>query len=280
MAPPNHYTINHGPADLSRLPTYFLTFRGSENPVPSGIPGIRALASVRGGGIGGMVNRGPVRAAVNSTFNAQLPPPAVVQDVAQAIRDSGFFLGAPGVLAGEGAASVDTDQDLWAMVKSKVVVELLPHQGHPNYSEDDRARYAALADTAFGLVPRGDGRWNYRFSELVGACVIPVVIADGLTLPFSELVDWAGERLVIRIPEDVVLRTSTDDGETSPPEPDPLLGIFEHLKPFSKDDILKRRRRLCEINDLYFATSEKRAQALLMDAKAYLEKEEERRESP
>ena len=37
------------------------------------------------------------------------------------------------------------------------------------------------------------------FSEAVGACSIPVVIADGLTLPCAELVDW--DPLVVRVAE-------------------------------------------------------------------------------
>jgi hypothetical protein len=39
-------------------------------------------------------------------------------------------------------------------------------------------------------VPHGHGRWNHRFSEVIAAGAIPVVIADGLILPFSQLIDW------------------------------------------------------------------------------------------
>merc|ERR1740138_1668034 len=69
-----------------------------------------------------------------------------------------------------------------------VVVEFFPRKH--KYSSADRAAYNDLLNTSYALVPHGDGRWNFRFSEVVGACAIPVVIADGITWPFNELINW------------------------------------------------------------------------------------------
>lgn len=44
--------------------------------------------------------------------------------------------------------------------------------------------------TLYGIIPHGDSRWNIRFSEAVSAGVVPVLVSDGLTLPFENLVDW------------------------------------------------------------------------------------------
>merc|ERR1719356_114370 len=81
-----------------------------------------------------------------------------------------------------------------------VVVEFFPRKH--KYSSADRAAYNDLLNTSYALCPRGDGRWNFRFSEVVGACSIPVVIADGLTLPFSEIIDWSD--VVITLPEAII----------------------------------------------------------------------------
>ena len=57
-----------------------------------------------------------------------------------------------------------------------------------------------LRDSRFGLTPRGDGRWAWRFAELMQAGVIPVVLAAGLSLPFHHLVDWTAAALQRRVP--------------------------------------------------------------------------------
>ena len=63
------------------------------------------------------------------------------------------------------------------------------------------ARYNRyLRDSTFGLVLRGDQRWSHRFTEVLKAGAIPVVLSDGLRLPLEPLVDWA--RAAIVLPEE------------------------------------------------------------------------------
>jgi hypothetical protein len=132
-----------------------------------------------------------------------------------------------------------------------VVVDFLAdnHLGQSQYSKQDHDTYNDLLNVSYGLVPHGDGRWNYRFSEVVGACAIPVVLADGLTLPFEELIDWRDAAVLLQ-------------EETLSLDPNSLLNQL----PRDPAQIQKKRRRICEINDKFFATEEKRVTALLQSA--------------
>lgn len=72
------------------------------------------------------------------------------------------------------------------------------------YSSAERRRmYYNILDTDYALIPRGDERWSFRFLEAVGAGAVPVIVADGLTLPLEHLIDW--DNIVIRIPEAAVV---------------------------------------------------------------------------
>jgi len=48
-----------------------------------------------------------------------------------------------------------------------------------------------LANTTFALCPRGDALFSYRLLESMHAGVIPVILADGWVLPFSELLNYS-----------------------------------------------------------------------------------------
>ena len=56
-------------------------------------------------------------------------------------------------------------------------------------------------------MPHGDARWSLRFLELLSAGVIPVIIADGLRLPFDQIIDW--KSIVITIPEEDLKDTNS-----------------------------------------------------------------------
>jgi len=63
-----------------------------------------------------------------------------------------------------------------------------------------------LLHSQFGLVPRGDSYFSYRFSEVLAFGIVPVVIADDWVLPFDEIIDWdkaslrVGERELQNLP--------------------------------------------------------------------------------
>jgi len=123
------------------------------------------------------------------------------------------------------------------------------------YTDDDRTRYKDLLNTSFALVPRGDGRWNYRFSEVVNACAIPVIIADGLTLPYAQLIDWS--KAAIIVPESSIKHLSNPRGLMS-------------LLPKDATTIRAMRQEVCDINHKYFETPSKRWQAMLKSAAIYV----------
>eukprot|EP00928_Gymnodinium_smaydae_P079233 TRINITY_DN6320_c3_g1_i1.p1 TRINITY_DN6320_c3_g1~~TRINITY_DN6320_c3_g1_i1.p1 ORF type:complete len:466 (+),score=44.90 TRINITY_DN6320_c3_g1_i1:58-1398(+) len=116
--------------------------------------------------------------------------------------------------------------------------------------------YGELFNSSYVLVPRGQGRWTYRFSEAVRACSIPVVISDGLTLPFEELIDWS--QASIRLPENI----SHKDGANA---------IVSAL-PKDPVRIKQMRTEVCRLYAKYFQTFAKRADALLLAAAVHVDK--------
>ena len=120
------------------------------------------------------------------------------------------------------------------------------------YDENDRTSYYRSLDADFALVPRGDGRWTYRFSEAVLACSIPVVIADGLTLPFEQLVSW--DSVVVRVPEAAL---------------DAMASVRDliALLPTGEEERARRTSEVCRIRELYFASARRREQAAMHAAR-------------
>jgi hypothetical protein len=146
----------------------------------------------------------------------------------------------------------DDLQEYWVDIQKSrpdIVINVFDHDH--DYTENDSAVYLELMMNAtFAIVPHGDGRWNYRFSEVIGACAIPVIMADGLTLPFAELIDWPEASVVI--PESFA----------SSPE-----RVLQVLESFSSHATQQMRLKVCEINRKYFSTPEKRWKALLETAR-------------
>lgn len=115
---------------------------------------------------------------------------------------------------------------------------LLPHWGANYYGKTPF--YNEHMNSVFVLVPRGDERWTYRFSEVIGAGAIPVVIADGLSLPYEEIIDW--NKAAIVVPENMLHR------------------LIEYLPTRAKQT--KMLQEVRKINHRYFSTPHKRYAAL------------------
>lgn len=118
----------------------------------------------------------------------------------------------------------------------------------------DFPAFGPMMDSAFILCPRGHGRWSYRLSEVMGACAIPVIMSDGLTLPFEPLINW--KEFSIRLPERMAKGDTQD--------------IIDRL-PRDFETIRRMRRRSCEVNSLYFETERKRLEGAVKSVKAYLQ---------
>jgi len=76
-----------------------------------------------------------------------------------------------------------------------VVVEILDGKtaGH-----DAGHDYDDLLNTSFALVPAGHGRWSFRLIEVMMSGAIPVIMADGLTLPLEDLIDWGKNSVILQ----------------------------------------------------------------------------------
>eukprot|EP00928_Gymnodinium_smaydae_P058332 TRINITY_DN4153_c0_g1_i1.p1 TRINITY_DN4153_c0_g1~~TRINITY_DN4153_c0_g1_i1.p1 ORF type:complete len:349 (+),score=39.71 TRINITY_DN4153_c0_g1_i1:37-1083(+) len=150
-------------------------------------------------------------------------------------------------------ASVRPDlQRLWSHSQPKdTVVEFVDH----GYTAEDTTRYKDLLNTVYAIVPHGDGRWNYRFTEVVNACAIPVVIADGVTLPYAQLIDWSSAA--------VILPESSIKNLTDPQD-------FMALLPKDAETIRAMRQEVFDINQKYFETPSKRWRAMLKSAEVYV----------
>jgi hypothetical protein len=134
--------------------------------------------------------------------------------------------------------------------KDNVVVEFSEKGGDPGayaaFFRQSGNTYLSLFNSAFVLVPRGHGRWTYRFSEVIGACSIPVIMADGLTMPFEELIDWS--KASITLPESLAKEGAQ--------------AIIDRL-PKDPEKIEEMRTEVCRINAKYFASMKIRTDTML-----------------
>ena len=127
--------------------------------------------------------------------------------------------------------------------------------GRTVLADGDSAYYEQIAASDFVLVPHGHARYNYRFSEAVGACAVPVVVADGLTLPFEPLIDWSGAS--VRVPEREwhAMRS---------------LNELRRYLPADPAEVLAMRHRVCALNAVYLWSEAARRDALFLAASAHL----------
>lgn len=116
------------------------------------------------------------------------------------------------------------------------------------------SRFNDKMNTVYALLPKGDDRWSLRFSEAIGAGAIPVVMADGVTLPYENIIDWS--KACIKLPN-----AYAEDADK----------VMKAL-PNDEATIMKMRKEVYEINRKFFATPEARADAMLLDAAAMVAK--------
>jgi hypothetical protein len=127
-------------------------------------------------------------------------------------------------------------------VNDRVMIEF----ASPPYNFSDQGRYdELLGNTSFALIAHGDNRWSVKLTEVMGVCVIPVIMADGVTLPFEELLDWS--KISIQVPEHLASDVNA---------------ILTYL-PQDQEIIQEMRRRVCAVHEAMFATEEARLDGLL-----------------
>ncbi|CAL4082003.1 unnamed protein product, partial [Meganyctiphanes norvegica] len=99
-----------------------------------------------------------------------------------------------------------------------VLVTTCKHGGSWKEHKDERCDFdnmqydkydyeVLLRNSTFCLVPRGRRLGSFRFLEVLQAGCIPVLLANGWELPFSEVINWgqaaiwADERLLLQVPD-------------------------------------------------------------------------------
>lgn len=177
-----------------------------------------------------------------------VPPPGFSKaQTPESVRNARFFLAFRGTSRNGYFDSSTVRPHLLAAfmnnTRDDVAVEFL---GIPKWHvPDDKARFLELLNSSYSLVPHGDGRWNYRFNDVIAACSIPVIMSDNLTLPYDQLIDWG--QAAIRIDE-AYGRSEQE--------------VLDRL-PTDAATIQRMRERVCEIHRRYFATQALRLDALL-----------------
>ena len=109
-----------------------------------------------------------------------------------------------------------------------------------------------LRNSTFCFALHGHGRWSHRFTEIIGAGAIPVIVADGLTLPFEQLIDYS--QICIKIPKKYA-NEATNVSE-----------ILEKL-PSDAKEIEEMMRKIKLVNELCFKNKNIRMNSLLLSAK-------------
>lgn len=124
------------------------------------------------------------------------------------------------------------------------------------------ARYSELMNTTYALILNGVGRYTARFSDAIGACAIPVLIDSRTPLPYEDQIDWS--TATINLGEKLGMKSATDDMVAKRLLEHPE-AIYEHL-PSDDATVRQMRNKVCAINEQYFATPTKRAEAALRSA--------------
>lgn len=90
--------------------------------------------------------------------------------------------------------------DMWEAIRAiqddKLVFECGHHWKNRGIFDCHKAEcvpegYSELFhQSQFAFCPHGDGRWSYRIMETLQHGAIPIMVAEGLSLPFEQVIDW------------------------------------------------------------------------------------------
>jgi hypothetical protein len=109
-----------------------------------------------------------------------------------------------------------------------------------------------LLNSVYSIVSHGNGRWSHRLVESMGAGAIPVIISDGLTLPFEQIIDYSNACIIIKEND---LYNLND------------IHSFTDFLPKDKDTINKLQLNAYEIYNKFFKNNMLICDMLLLSAK-------------
>jgi hypothetical protein len=122
----------------------------------------------------------------------------------------------------------------------------------PLVKKDRHLYKTILINSTYGLVLHGDGRWSHRLIETFGSGAIPVIISDGLTLPFSQLIDYKNACIILE--ERIIYEANHIDA-------------LINLLPKDKETIQKLQRNALYIYNSFFKSNEVICDLLLICTK-------------
>jgi hypothetical protein len=93
-----------------------------------------------------------------------------------------------------------------------ILAEIVERQNHIGRLDAisgavDAAYVSLMARSIFAFVPRGDAEFSYRLLEAMSFGCIPVIVADGLVLPFDRSIPWP--EISLHMPETRVAQLPT-----------------------------------------------------------------------
>eukprot|EP00039_Didymoeca_costata_P013374 m.202757 g.202757 ORF g.202757 m.202757 type:complete len:433 (-) comp15754_c0_seq11:2155-3453(-) len=109
-----------------------------------------------------------------------------------------------------------------------------------------------MHNSIFMFCPHGDQRWSHRLMEGLSLSTIPIIISDGVTLPYEQIIDW--KSFAVQIAEKDVA-----SGES-------LYNILSRLRS-DEDDLKKRHAQLQLVYEKYLSTLDKRVNTFLLALK-------------
>lgn len=144
-------------------------------------------------------------------------------------------------------------KQLTKLTKNQIEYDFLFEDTSDSNINTDKQLYEnILMNSVYSLVLHGDGRWSHRLIETFGSGAIPIIIADGLTLPFEQIIDYSNACIII---EESVIYNAIDIKE--------LIDIL----PKDENTINKLRTNSLKIYDMFFKSDELICDMLLLCAK-------------